>query len=385
MSAFNLLVVGPALRSNGSVTQFLTGQNLHLPPSIDVRVHHVGPTDEAFTENRLSPMESTLRRFARLIDRDPPDVAHVHASSRLSFYRAAVYVLYAVNVWDAGVVLHVHESSFDDFLETSNPLTRRIQSVVFEACDSVIVLSEHWRKAFDGRVDEEKLHVVPNGVDVDEHDPAQIFDRQPATHNKVRGDGGMLEQADEDTPTVTFVSDHAPRKRIVELVEAINRLKQTDAPPFEVRIAGDGPAADEVESLAERYENIEYLGEISEDENRALLADSSIYALPSHADGLPTSLLEGMATGNAVVTTTAGSIPEVVDEDNGRLVSPGDVEQLTDALRWLIENPADVRQMKERNRRLVRQKYSWDAVVDRLVPIYNSIAPKATVPEAGDR
>jgi len=403
MSTLDLLIIGPASRSTGGVAQFLTEQKEHLPSGIDVTVHDDGTVDGAFTEHPGVATSSSLCGIAGLATRDQPDVVHVHSSHGLSFHRAAVYVLYAARVLDAGVVLHIHGSSFDDFLETENPLTGHIQSMVFEATDAVVVLSEYWEQALESHVDAEKLSVVPNAVDIDDYDPAQLNSEQTPTvettnngrsRHRDRGSGVSRERHDshaqldgepssETIPTVAFVSNHVPRKGIGELVEAIDRLKQADTPPFRVRLAGDGPEADHAQSLARQYERVEYLGYISEKEKRLLLADASIYVLPSHAEGLPIALLEGMATGNAVLTTTVGSIPEVVDENNGRLVTPGDIDQITEALNWLLENPGAVGQMGEQNHRLVREEYSWDAVTDRLVSLYESVAPGTVVPETG--
>lgn len=388
MSTLDLLLVGPSCRSTGGIAQFLAEQRRQLPPWIDVTVHDDGTRDAEtpLTAQSVHSAVGSLQGLAQFPAHDPPDVVHVHASHGLSFHRAGAYILYADSVWDAGVVLHVHGSSFDDFLESESALAGSIQSRVFEACDAVVVLSDYWRDAVADRVPAEKVHVVPNGVDVDDYDPVRIAAERPDETSHETADGnGTGGSADEAVPAVAFVSNHVPRKGIGELVEAVDRLTQGDAPPFEVRIGGDGPISDAAASLADRYESVDYLGYVSEARKRELLAESTIYALPSHAEGLPIALLEGMATGNAVVTTRVGSIPEVVGEGNGRLVDPGDVEQLTDALGWLVANPETARRMGERNHRLVRERYSWDAVVGRLVDIYESVAADATVRTSGDR
>lgn len=430
MAALDLLLVGPAGRSTGGVAQFLTEQRRHLPSSIDVSVHDDGTLEEAFTETPARAMASAAGSIAEFATRDPPDVVHVHSSHGLSFYRAAAYVCYASAVWDAGVVVHVHGSSFDDFLETDSRFARRVQSAVFEASDAIVVLSEYWRRAFEGHVAPEKVHVVPNGVDVEDYQTGQRLDEPTPAASDARGDGGTpqggpaesraadgtevtdasggadgidaaettdaaqaIEATDgtettdtthaiDELPTLSFVSNHVPRKGIVELVEAVERLQSDGTRPFEVRFAGDGPAAEHAESLAARSDRVEYLGYVSEEEKRSLLAESTIYALPSHAEGLPIALLEGMATGNAVVSTSVGSIPEVVDEENGRLVSPGDVDELTEALEWLIEHPERARRMGERNARLVREQYSWDAVIDRLVETYETVTDESVTDES---
>jgi glycosyltransferase involved in cell wall biosynthesis len=71
-----------------------------------------------------------------------------------------------------------------------------------------------------------------------------------------------------------------------------------------------------------------------------LLEQSDIFLLPSHAEGLPMSLLEAMAAGLPVLCSTAGGIPlAVTQEKEGLLVEPGDVVGLRNALTRMIQEP----------------------------------------------
>lgn len=348
----DLLIVGPAGHSTGGVSRYVTEQRRRLPASIGVSVYDIGvPKDRS----PLGFLGAVLRSMGDLVAfpfRSRPDLVHVHSSHGFGFYRASLYLLFVAHLWRRPVVLHVHGSSFDDFVETENPALRTLQDLVFASSGTIIVLSEYWKRALAERVPEDKLTVAPNAVDASEYDPS-------------------FETA---VPVVAFVSNHVERKGINELVTAIDRLMRSDAPAFRARIAGAGPESWRVERLAERYDDVDYLGYVSEAEKRALLGDASIYVLPAHAEGLPIALLEGMAGGNAVVATEVGSIPEVVGEENGHLVRPGDADQLTDALSDLIERPDDVEAMGRTNHRLVRDEYSWPNVSERLTKVYRSLA-----------
>jgi glycosyltransferase involved in cell wall biosynthesis len=137
-------------------------------------------------------------------------------------------------------------------------------------------------------------------------------------------------------------------------------------------IAGDGPRSDRVERLAEANDEVTYHGHVSEKHKRTLLRNSSIYVLPTYAEGLPIAMLEGMAGANAVVTTSVGSNPEVIDEDNGILVEPGNVDALVDALERLITSPDERSAMAKTNRRIIEERYSWHQVTEELIGIYES-------------
>jgi glycosyltransferase involved in cell wall biosynthesis len=247
-------------------------------------------------------------------------------------------------------VLHVHGSAFDDFVLTRSQAVGALQQLVFRASDEVIVLSEYWKDVVSHRVEREKIRVIPNAVRPD------VF---PVDDERT-------------TPHVVFVSNLIERKGVLELVSAVERLSDRASGDFEVTIAGDGPLSASVERLADEYDEVTYLGYVSEERKRTLLRDGSIYVLPTYAEGLPIALLEGMAGGNAVVSTAVGSIPEVIDECNGILVEPGEVDELADALAELITDRHRRARMAERNRELIETRYSWDRVRTELVNAYRS-------------
>ena len=81
-----------------------------------------------------------------------------------------------------------------------------------------------------------------------------------------------------------------------------------------------------------------------------------------------------MAAGNAVISTDVGGIPDLLGPDNGITVSPGDVDGLTATLERLLDDPERVERMAERNRELVVERYSWNAVTADLVTLYDDLA-----------
>jgi glycosyltransferase involved in cell wall biosynthesis len=360
-STSDLEVLAVGTFGGGGIDHYVTQQVDHLSGYVAVDTHDMGmpPLEAGRTRVPLGIWRG-LEGAARFVGRSPPDLVHVHASHCFSFYRAAGYVLFANRVWGVPVVLHVHGSSFDEFVATDSQAVATIQRRVFDASDRIVVLSEYWRKVLSLRADSEKVRVLPNAVDPETF-PAKV----------------------PEDPHVVFVSNLVERKGVRELTAAVDRVA-ADRDDLSVSIAGDGPLSDPVERLAADHGNVEYLGYVSEDRKRSLLAEGSIYVLPTHAEGLPIAMLEGMAGGNAVVSTTVGSIPEVIGPDRGILVDPGDAEGLTGAIESLADAPERRASMAESNRAAIEDRYSWDHVRSKLLALYDELTGDA-VALGGDR
>ncbi len=367
MEQRDILVTGPIGPETGGIAQYIEGQTTRLKdrPETAVRTFDTAPfTNSSVNKFESAPPEDSgplwfvVLFFKTVVDmlrfpfRSQPDIVHVHTSQDFAFLRSTYYVLFSRYVWRRPVVLHIHGSSFEEFVTADSLLLVTLQSVVFDASDAVIVLSEYWKNALSLRVPEEKLHVLPNAVDSNQYDP----------------------QFEVETPEVVFVSNHKERKGVVEFTQAVSELCQHRNGSVEVTIAGSGPQSAHAKQVAAKYSNVEYVGYVSESEKQSLLNRASVYVLPSYAEGLPLGLLEGMAGGNAVVSTAVGSIPEAIDENNGILVEPRNTDALASALESLVSSPDVVEDMSRNNRELVESEYDWQAITKDLVTLYEEVA-----------
>lgn len=342
-----LLIVGTF--AGGGIHHYIEEQAERLKAQHDLALYDmVAPSSDGnglgwFMASFLDSLWAALK----FPFRPRPEIAHIHTSHRYSFYRAAFYVLYSAYVWRRPVVLHIHGSSFDDFATTDDPGIRWLQSIVFAGADEIVVLSEYWRDILTNRVPPEKLTVLPNAVDPDNYDPE--YETHP--------------------PHIVFVSNLYDRKGVLDLAEAIEDFGE-QGPTFQLTIAGTGPLKEEVAAFASRNDHVEYVGYVTEAEKRELLESGSIFVLPTHAEGLPIAMLEGMAGGNAIITTKVGSIPEVITDENGILIDPGDTAQLQRAIESLVTDPTEIARMARNNRKLIEEKYSWDRTIEQLEELY---------------
>ena len=343
-----VLIVGPAGSETGGIAQYINEQICHLD-EYETETHDISPPDGAGLIWIAFTILYAVEDLLEFATRERPDVVHTHTSYGLSFVRASAYIITTRFVLRRPVILHIHGSSFDDFVATDSRMMAWYQSAVFGLTCRVIVLSAYWEDVIAKRVDEERIRVLPNAIDPDDYNP------EPTS----------------SVPHIVVVSNLIERKGIHELVQAIRRLRESNSKPFRVTMAGKGPLSDEVAELANKYDTVEYQGYVSEREKRAILEKGTIYTLPSYAEGLPIGILEGMAAGNAIISTDVGSIPEVIGKKNGRIVPSGKVTELHQAITYLIQNPDVVEDMAAQNIADIEDEYSWSTIADHLEDIYD--------------
>jgi glycosyltransferase involved in cell wall biosynthesis len=100
---------------------------------------------------------------------------------------------------------------------------------------------------------------------------------------------------------------------------------------------------------------------------RPLIADSSVFVLPSYREGTPHTVLEAMAMGRPIITTDAPGCRETVrDGENGFLVAVRNVPALVEAMARFVHEPDLVKTMGRRSRLLAEEKFDV-ADVNRII------------------
>jgi glycosyltransferase involved in cell wall biosynthesis len=144
-----------------------------------------------------------------------------------------------------------------------------------------------------------------------------------------------------DPPLIVAIGRLIAKKGFANLIRACGLLVEQGR-SFRCEIFGEGPLENQLRMQIEELalqERIQLPGPKPQHEIRARLACASVFVLPSvpeaegGMDNLPTVIMEAMATGLPVVSTTIGGIPEmVVGGETGFLVQPGDVPALSEAI-----------------------------------------------------
>jgi glycosyltransferase involved in cell wall biosynthesis len=189
--------------------------------------------------------------------------------------------------------------------------------------------------------------------------------------------------ADSDAGRTLAGSEHyllavgtvEPRKDLPTLVRAFDHMAAA-RPDLALVIAGtDGWGADaltDAVASSPHRDRIRRLGWVDERQRAALLRGAAVYAYPSIYEGFGLPPLEAMAAGTPVVTSTAGSLPEVVG-DAALTIAPGDESALAEAIGRLIDDDALVEELRGRGRRRAAS-FTWDLTAAGLVATYRRLA-----------
>jgi len=101
-----------------------------------------------------------------------------------------------------------------------------------------------------------------------------------------------------------------------------------------------------------------------------ILACFDIFVLPSLQEGIATAGIEAMASGLPLIGTQVGGIPDLISQENGWLVPPGNPQALAEVILKLIENPILAKNLGQAGRRIAEQRFSKEKVAGQILELY---------------
>jgi glycosyltransferase involved in cell wall biosynthesis len=177
-----------------------------------------------------------------------------------------------------------------------------------------------------------------------------------------------------DSPKLVITRNLEAIYGIATAIEALALLRRT-VPGITLTIAGSGPEKAALQQLvaAENLgRNVVFTGKLAPDEIARLYRQADIMLNPTTVDNMPNSVLEAMACGVAVVTTSVGGIPYIVEHDRTALFAEaGNAGSMAEQIRRLLNEPGLYQALIENGQREVRQ-YAWPEVKNLWLDLYQS-------------
>lgn len=168
-------------------------------------------------------------------------------------------------------------------------------------------------------------------------------------------------------------------KGIDGIIRAVGLLKER-YPDIRLLIAGDGPDELKLKKLVQELlldTHVEFLGRVSRAETWHIRKTSQVYVLNSTYEGLPHTVLTSFSAGiPTIATNIPGTNEAVIHEETGLLVPVGDDHALAEMIAKLFDDEALGARLVENAERIIIEKFSWQAHLDLLSQIFESLITK---------
>jgi glycosyltransferase involved in cell wall biosynthesis len=356
MNTKSILITAPSLDTKhnvsgiSSVTNFIIGNN-------------AGRHYEHFELGRKDEEKRNLGWWFRMVQTvfkwmfkiSSKKIGLVHfnfALSKAAVLRDAPLIIFAKMIRKK-MVIHLHGG---DYLTNKKApgWMRFLLKRVFSGKTPVLVLSPLEQEAIVKTYGVQKVQVLPNCVDLNE---AKAFNRV----------------YDQQAPLrLLFIGRISTSKGLDHIYNGLSLLHSRQV-PFTFSIAGTGP---DEKMYREKFVSLldgvfEFKGVVSGATKTALFKNTDIFLLPSHFEGLPMALLEGMSFGQVPMVTQVGSMKYVVQHnENGVILENDPATEIADAVQKLDGNRRLAQQWSINAAAFIFKHYDPDQYVKELNCIY---------------
>ncbi|MBP1993963.1 glycosyltransferase [Paenibacillus eucommiae] len=250
---------------------------------------------------------------------------------------------------------------------------KKLSGQILLAAEKVLVVSKRVKRNIHPYVNEERLQLLYNTFWTGKTDKIVSTDKTDKTDNTgITGKNGSGPQAGK---TIVTIASLIESKGIDILIRAFNEAVRQH-PEYELMIIGGGPKLQVLTQLSEQLQvnsRVTFTGALEHAEAMVLLAQASIFCLPSWEEAFGVVYAEAMSFAIPVIGCVGEGIEDIVaDRVNGVLVEPKSVEALETALLFLIENEETARQIGIRGKESISELHS-DIFGEKLVEIYSDI------------
>ena len=289
-----------------------------------------------------------------------PDVAHIFfgiPDGPIGWLLKRVYGLpYLISLRGADVPSD-EVKRFAKHYKVLRPLVRWL----WHDADALVAVSNGLRDFAVETTPDLPFQVIPNAIEL------SVF--TPPLHRNADGPVKLL-----------FVGRFNAFKNVETLVEAVSRLKDMEVANFELHLVGDGERRATVERMVVEKgltKHVRLLGWVDRSSIVERYRQADLFVTATTWEGMPNTVLEGMACGLPVIATKASGLEELVkDGCNGYLVNINDAAALADRIAMLINNPHERWRMGKESRKIAEQEFAWEYIAEQYVAVYERIRNK---------
>ena len=313
-------------------------------------------TDMRQTFNPIAVVK-IIRQVRKAIKASKPDIVYCHSSFAGVFGRLSALGTHCK------VVYNPHGWAFNMRNTSSMKLGvfKVLEQLLAHFTDKIVCISEaEFESAIDKNISsEDKLELIPNGIDIDAVRSAIAVKR---SHLGIADDAfvvGMIGRLSAQKAPDVFI-------RAAEIIHK-------EIPNSAFIIVGDGEQREEIETFAQQH-GLHLVVTGWTDKPYSYLKTFDVAILLSRWEGFGLAIVEYMAAEKNVVATRADAIPSLIEDgEDGFLVDIDNSEQAADKVLWLHIHPNEAEEMRQKALRKVKDKYDINRVVKQHINMFNEL------------
>lgn len=295
-----------------------------------------------------------ISSFKKEITSNHYDILHLTSSASISLLKDFI-MLRMARRRGIKTIIHFRFGRIPELIEKNN-WEWKLLKIVVKLADKVIVID---KASYNTLINAGFNNVVllPNPV-------------APAVLNIVASNSSIK----REQGVVLFVGHVVKTKGIFELIEACKQI-----PNIKLKVVGhiETETRLKIEEVSNNAKWIEIVGEEPYDKVIKEMLRCDIFVLPTYTEGFPNVILESMACGCAIIASSVGAIPEMLEDENGKkcgiLVSPRDVMGLCGAVKSLLNNDAMKTEFRLNAINRVNEKYNMLSIWRQLCRIWTNL------------
>lgn len=323
----------------------------------------------------LSVITFNLKLFKLLLLKKPDVAYHLVTPTEVGWLGRDIWFIFQCKVFGVKRIIHFRGSHLDINFKTFRSISKRIIKSACKSVNAAVVQSDCLKEQFNGLVDEDKVHVIPNTVD----NLFKSLDRSQLSKTPQVLFFGHLTKAKGYTDIVKVIPKIADQFPDVRFLFCGNIKRGEPGVKYnqltKERIVYEDPFDVEEDILNSKYKkNYKNLGIVSGEQKLDLIRQSWLFLLPSYSEGFSRSVLESMAAGLPILTTPVGANKDVIKNNvNGILINPGDLQAMESNLLRLIGDQ-DLRDTLTLNGKTTFESdFEESKVVEKYVNLFNSV------------
>ncbi|MGL3001251.1 glycosyltransferase family 4 protein [Flavobacterium sp. RSSB_23] len=258
--------------------------------------------------------------------------------------------IFASKIFKIPIMIEIHGDFYFDFFKEDTLKKRilsRISKFVFKSATKVRSLSSTMTALLNHNLKIDNIALIPNRVNCNFFSP-------PKTDYEIKND-----------IVITSVGRFVRQKGYDVAIKVVQNL--SDRFNIKLILIGGGSLKNELKQLIGESKNVQLIDWIEQENLIDLLKKSDIYiqpSLPYFGEAMPRTILESMAMGLPIISTTVCAIPGILNSENSILVTPGSVFELENAIISLVENSTLREKIGREAYSDASKKYNWNKMFD---------------------